>query len=117
MGKLKTRLMKIIIRIIIASILLLTGYAFGVTKTPEKIEKEVIVEKIIEVPVELVVEKQVEVPVEKIKIIKETTPCSDIWQKKYEAQQTYIIETINSYTPDEAVMRIQDSINPPDWKL
>jgi hypothetical protein len=110
--------MKIIIKIIIASILLLTGYTFGVTKAPETIEKEVIVEKIIEVPVEVVVEKQVEVPVEKIKTvtIKENIPCSDIWQKRYEAQQTYIIETINSYTPDEAVMRIQDSINPPDWK-
>jgi hypothetical protein len=102
--------------------LVIGGYNLGksqikivevVKEVPIEVIKEVQVEKKVEVPVE----KRVEVP----KIVKET-----ITQKcepqvienlaRAKAIEDYVIATINSYPPEEAVDRMYDAIIIPDWK-
>ena len=87
-----------------------------ITKTNlVEIEKpiEKVIEKKVEVPVEIV--KTVEVPVEKIKTVTVKESCSTA-NTQLEAFKVYVTETINSYPANEAVDRLTDAINPPDWK-
>jgi hypothetical protein len=82
-----------------------------VKEVPVEIIKEVQIEKIVEV------EKKVEVP----KIVKETVTQKCEPQvienlERAKAIEDYVIATIRSYPPEEAVMRIYDSIITPDWK-
>lgn len=108
--------------------LIIGAYYFGKSQVKTiEIVKEVPVEVIKEVTVEKIVkvEKKVEVPVEKKvivpKIVKEivTQKCEpQIIENlgRAKAIEDYVIATINSYPPEEAVMRIYDSIIIPDWK-
>lgn len=87
-----------------------------ITKTNlVEIEKPIkkIIYKKVEVPIEVV--KTVKVPVEKIKTVTVKESCSKD-NPQLEAFKIYVTETINSYPADEAVLRIQNAINPPDWK-
>jgi hypothetical protein len=120
--------MKLIIRTIILLILIAGAYLLGTTqkevreveKIVEKpIEKIVEVEKIVEKPVE--VEKKVPVIQKVPEVItkvekKECTPQIVYNTEALEALERYVIATINSYPPEEAVDRLYDAIIIPDWK-
>jgi hypothetical protein len=104
--------------------LVIGAYNLGKSQTNTvEVVKEVPIEIIKEVQVEI--EKKVEIPVEKKvsvpKIVKETVTqeckpqvIENLGRAK--AIEDYVIATINSYPPEEAVMRIYDSIIIPDWK-